>query len=362
MNTKTNIFNNNSMKPFIYTAFVALMLASCAPAETEETSAIETQNNERVTNISTLNVSPVKFEHFFNVQGVVETDQNAQIFPEAAGKITSIKVKEGDKVSKGQVLMTIDSRIVSNQIDELKSRLGLVEVLFKKQEKLWNQNIGSEIQFLEAKNNFESLKQNLETLEAQRSLYTINAPFGGVIDEINPKEGEMANPGVPAMRLINTDKMYIKADITERYLGQVKEGDLVMINFPGVEEKMNSKIGRIASFINPNNRSFKIKLDLDNKSGKLKPNMLGEMQVRDYVNDSTIVIPTSLIQMTPTGEEFVYLVEQKDGKAMAKKQTIKSGMNYENNSEILEGLNGYEVLINKGARSIKDGDVVNIEG
>lgn len=377
------------MKPFIYSAIVALFLASCGQEATTdlgklqaqrdslkkertnisdqikslelEINELDTNYKERVTNVTTLALAPTSFEHFFNVQGVVETDQNAQIFAEAPGKINSIKVKEGDKVKKGQVLMTIDSRIVNNQIDELKGRLTLAKTVFEKQEALWKKNIGSEIQFLESKNNYESLQQNIETLQAQQAMYTVTAPFSGVIDEITPKVGEMANPAMPAFRLINTDIMYVKADITERYLGQIKEGDKVMIEFPSANAKVESKIDRIGSFINPNNRSFKIKLLLDNADKTLKPNMLGELKVRDYKSDSTVVIPTALIQITPTGEEFVYVVKNEEGRTIAVKTMIKSGMTYDNNSEVIEGLKGSEKLVNRGARSIKDGDVVETE-
>jgi membrane fusion protein (multidrug efflux system) len=390
MNTPTNKYNNNTpMKPFIYSAIVALFLASCGQEATTdlgklqaqrdslkkertnisdqikslelEINELDTNYKERVTNVTTLALAPTSFEHFFNVQGVVETDQNAQIFAEAPGKINSIKVKEGDKVKKGQVLMTIDSRIVNNQIDELKGRLTLAKTVFEKQEALWKKNIGSEIQFLESKNNYESLQQNIETLQAQQAMYTVTAPFSGVIDEITPKVGEMANPAMPAFRLINTDIMYVKADITERYLGQIKEGDKVMIEFPSANAKVESKIDRIGSFINPNNRSFKIKLLLDNADKTLKPNMLGELKVRDYKSDSTVVIPTALIQITPTGEEFVYVVKNEEGRTIAVKTMIKSGMTYDNNSEVIEGLKGSEKLVNRGARSIKDGDVVETE-
>lgn len=376
------------MKPIFFTAILAVAVVACKPKADgidklkeqrdslktlrddvsmqiktieAQIALLDTNIKERVTSITTLVLEPTTFEHFFTVQGVAETDQNAQIFPEAPGKITAIKTKEGDRVSKGQVLMTIDSKVITNQIDELKSRLALVKTVYEKQEKLWKQNIGSEIQYLEAKNNFESLKQNLETLEAQRSLYTITAPFGGIVDEINPKVGEMASPAMPAIRLINTDNMYIKADITERYLGEVKPGDIVLINFPGVEEKVESKIERIGNYINPNNRTFKIKLNINNKNNNLKPNMLGELKVRDYVSDSAIVIPASLIQMTPSGEEFVYAVKNQDGKTIAQKISIKSGITYNNMIEIIEGLTANEILIDKGARSIKDGDIVKIE-
>lgn len=376
------------MRAYLYTAIAALVLFSCTKPSDNLTklqverdslktvkteinaqiqiveaaiSAMDTNNRVRITTVTTIPVEPAKFEHFFSVQGIVETDQNAQIFPEANGKITAIKVAEGDRVSKGQVLMTIDSRIVSNQIDEVKSRLELAKTVFEKQEKLWEQNIGSEIQYLESKNNYESLKQNLETLQAQQALYTVTAPFSGIIDEINPKEGEMATPAMPAFRLINMDEMYIKADVTERYLREIKAGDSVIVKFPSVGETKYTTIDRIGNFINPNNRSFKIKLLLDNKNMSLKPNLLGELSIRDYVKDSAVVIPTSLIQMTPSGDEFVYVVNQGES-ITAQKVMIKSGLSYNDHTEIVNGLTGNEVLIDKGARSIKDGDLIQIEG
>ncbi|MEX2596635.1 MAG: efflux RND transporter periplasmic adaptor subunit [Salibacteraceae bacterium] len=316
----------------------------------------DTSIKERVINITTLDAKPSTFEHFFTIQGVVETDQNAQIIPEVAGRITSIAVQEGDRVSKGQLMMRIDNRVISNQIDELKSRLSLAETVFKKQASLWEQKVGSEIQYLEAKNNFEALTQNLETLQAQSDLYSIKAPFGGIVDETMAKEGEMASPQMPAFRLVNLDDMYIKSDVTERYLSKIKEGDLVEVTFPSIGITEETEIDRIANFINPNNRTFKIRLKLDNESKKLKPNLLGELKIRDYINDSTVVIPASLVQMTPTGEEFVFILNDHH----AKKQMIKSGMRYNNQAEVLEGLKGNETLINKGARSIREGEKVKV--
>jgi RND family efflux transporter MFP subunit len=320
-------------------------------------SSNDSSGNQRITTVTTLPVERTRFEHFFTIQGVVETDQNAQIFPEVGGRITSIRVKEGDQVTKGQVLMTIDDRVIKNQIEELESRLNLAETVYKKQEQLWNQQVGSEIQFLEAKNNYESLKQNVETLKSQRSLFSITAPFSGIVDEITPKEGEMAAPQMPAFRLINNNSMYIKADVTERYLGQIKEGDAVNVAFPSLGITESSKIIRIGDFINPNNRTFKIKVGLENNNTKMKPNLLGELMIRDYVSDSAVVIPSSLVQLNPSGEAFVYLLE--DG--FAKKIKIETGMSYNDRIEILSGLSGSEILIDKGARSIKEGDQVKVE-
>jgi len=374
------------MKPVLSFAIIALMATACGPKgnQTEanlmakrdsiknlraemaaELLEIETQlaaldsgTSNQLTNVTTLQLAPSKFEHFFTVQGVVETDRNAQVFPEAPGRILSINVNEGDRVSKGQVLMSIDSKVISNQIDEIKSRLSLAETVFKKQEKLWEQKVGSEIQFLEAKNNYESLKQNLETAQSQKALYTIVAPFDGIVDEVLPKEGEMASPAMPAFRLVNMSEVYIKADVTERYLGKIAAGDSVEVTFPSLNLVKLTTIDRLGNFINPNNRTFKMRLSMKNTDSALKPNLLGELKIRDYVKNNAIVIPASLVQMTPSGEEFVYVT---DGKT-AVKTNVKTGLSYNDRVEILEGLNGSEVLIDKGARSIKDGEAVAIQG
>ncbi len=326
----------------------------------EQIASLDTSVTQRLMTVTALQLQPTLFEHFFKVQGVVEASENAQIFPEAAGRITSIRVKEGQKVNKGQLLLTIDSKVVANQIDEVEARLSLAETVFKRQEDLWSKKIGSEIQYLEAKNNYESLQQNLETLQAQLAMYNVSAPFSGVIDEILPKTGEMANPAMPLLRLISMDGAYMKADVTEGHLAQISEGDEVEVRFPSLNAASMEKISRIGSYINPNNRSFKIRLDLENSELNLKPNLMGELKIRDYYNDSIAVVPSSLIQMTQSGEEFVYTIEMKSGEAMAQKTMIKTGMSYEGMTEVLSGLVGNEKLVNKGARSIKQGDQIAV--
>lgn len=346
------------MRYSLLTLSAAIMLSSCGGNEsTDETSSTDSLATDNATAVTASQLQRADFSHFFTVQGLVEADQNAQLFPEAAGKITAILVKEGDNVSKGQTLLTIDSKIVANQINELQSRLSLAKLVYEKQESLWSQEIGSEIQYLEAKNNFESLESSLETLEAQKSHYVITAPFAGIVDEINPKVGEMANPAMPAFRLINMKSVYVKADVTEGYLGKINEGDVVTAAFPSMNYEVETKIKRIGNYINPNNRTFKVTLELPNSNNMLRPNLLAEISVRDYHSDSTVVIPTSLVQLTPSGQEFVYAIEG----GIAKKIEITTGKSYMNNVEVLEGLNGNEMLIERGARSVKDGDEVSIQ-
>ena len=354
----TNIKHMRSLSILIVFAAV---LTSCGGGSTEESNMTSDSTNamtaERNVAVTSLQSAPVDFNHYFTVQGLVETDQNALIYPEVPAKIISIGINEGDNVSKGQTLLTLDSRVISNQIDELKLRLTLAETIYKKQENLWSQEIGSEIQYLQAKNNYESLEQNLEALESQRAFYTVKAPFSGIVDEITPKVGEMANPAMPLLRLINLSSVYIKSDVTERYLSKIKAGDHVVVTFPSVGVVKESKIERIGNYINPANRTFKIKLSMKNDDLSLKPNLLAELKIRDYYSDSTAVIPTALLQMTPTGDEFVYAVV--DNKAQ--KIMIKTGMTFEGMAEVVDGLSGTELLIDRGSRSVKDGDNLSIQ-
>lgn len=327
----------------------------------ERIKAMDTVASELGTNVTALSLKPADFAHYFTVQGVVEAEHNAQIYPEAAALITSIHVKEGDRVEKGQTLITLDHRVISSNIDEARTALELAKTLYEKQEKLWNQKIGSEVQYLQAKTNYEGARDRVETLEAQRALFVMKAPFAGIVDEIVPKEGEMANPAAPAIRLINMDDVYIKADVTEGYLNKIKAGDSVNVSFPSLGISKASRVTRKANFINPNNRTFKIRIDLKNQGLEVKPNLLAEVKIRDYYADSTISIPSRLIQMTPSGEEFVYVAEGPLDSATARRVMIKSGVSYNDTTEILSGLKEGDVLIDKGARAIKDGDLVSIQ-
>ena len=341
-------------------AFASIILTSCGGggeeggAENSDSTSVAREHHQIA--VTTIDLKPTNFSHYFTVQGVVEADKNAQLFPEASGKVTSILVKEGEMVTKGQTLMTMDSRIVAEQINELKTRLTLAKTMYEKQEALWSKEIGSEIQYLQAKNNYESLESNLDALQSQQALYTVSAPFSGEVDEITPKIGEMANPMMAAFRLINMNDVYVKADVTEMYMSKIKAGDSVIVSFPSINYSVNTTITRLGNFINPNNRTFKVKLGLPNSKQVLKPNMLGELNIRDYHSKKSVVIATSMIQMTPSGQEFVYIVEG----GIAKKVEITTGINYEGQIEVLSGLSGTETLIDKGARSVKDGDEVDV--
>jgi membrane fusion protein (multidrug efflux system) len=321
---------------------------------------LDTNGNHNVPIVSAETVEMNRFQHFFKVQGVVETDQNATMNAEVAAKITQIRIKEGDHVNKGQVMIELDDRVLLNNIEELKTQIELANTVYEKQKNLWDQNIGSEIQYLEAKTNKESLERKLQTLYSQAEYYKITAPFDGIVDEIFPKVGEMAAPGAPLMRVMNLSKVYLKADVSENYLGKIQVGDTSLISFPSINYSVKTRITRIGRFINPNNRTFKVRFELDNSDERLIPNLLAVVDILDYASEEKrVVISTKLLQETPQGDEFVYVLSE-NGSSRAKKVMVKSGLSYKGNVEILEGLNSGDKIITKGARGIKDGEIVEL--
>ncbi|MDE0772900.1 MAG: efflux RND transporter periplasmic adaptor subunit [Salibacteraceae bacterium] len=311
--------------------------------------------------VSTAKPTVGAFNHYFQVYGSLSSDKNAQLYPEIGATINSIKVKEGQAVSKGQLLATLDIQSIREQEAELKTRMELAETTFKKQKTLWDQKIGSEMQFLQAKNNTEALKSSLASLQANIAKGNITAPFAGVVDEIFPKVGEMAMPGMPIVRLLNLTNMYVEADISENYVGKVKAGDNVVISFPSLGMEKKSKIERIGQFINPNNRTFKVRVNIDNSENILKPNMVALINVNDFSKDTAVVINSGLIMEGALDTKYVFVVTKKAGVPIVKKQLVQVTMSYQGKSMISKGLKGTETIVDRGARSIRSGEPVSIK-
>jgi len=312
----------------------------------------------RVTLVSSHQLAPKKFEHYFETYGSIESGQNVAVNLEAPATINSIRIQVGQKVHKGQVLAVLNNDVLQNTIDEAQTSLKLLTTVFQKQEKLWSQEIGSELQYLEAKNRKEGMEQRLDALKAQRDMYVVKAPFGGIVDEIFYKEGEMGNMIIPLLRLVNLQKVYLVADVSEEYLATVVPGVSVKAEFPTSDNEYVAKISRSGASIKANNRTFKIYIDLNNDDGALKPNLLGVLRIKDFEQDSATVVPTSAIQQDALGREFVYVLEQKGEHLLAKKTPVKTGLSYGNETLIVEGLHGMEEIVLKGARNIKDGQEV----
>jgi RND family efflux transporter MFP subunit len=307
--------------------------------------------------VTTLGVSKGDFNHYLEVYGNIESAQNVLMYPETGGVIASINVEEGQQVSKGQLLGTIDSEVLKANLKELETNLELATTLYEKQSRLNEKNIGSEVAYLEAKNRKESLESSKATLLAQIEKSQIRAPFSGVIDEIFPKSGEMANPAMPFLRLVNLGSIYVKADVSEEYLRSIKEGTEALVEITNLDTSIKAKVNQVGQFINPNNRTFKVRIDLENDIAQLKPNLLTKIRIKDFeVKDTAIAIPSRMIQQTPDGQDYVMLY--KNGKV--EKRMVKTAISYKANTLITEGLSDGELLIDKGARSVNDGQEVAI--
>lgn len=297
------------------------------------------------------------FDHYFTVQGNIETDMNATLYPESQGLVTKIYVEEGDRVVKGQKLLSLDNSLINKNIAEVQTSLDLAVDFYERQKRLWEQNIGSEVQYLEAKNRKESLENTLATLRQQASMGVIRAPFNGVVDQIMPKIGEMASPMSPAVRIVNLKNMYVRADVSENYIGKVKEGMRVTVTVPGVDT-LESTVTRVGNFINPENRSFEISIELDSET-TLKPNMYASVAINDVHMDSVVVLPTAMLQQDADNRYYVFVVKSSEGISKVEKTLIQPGVSYRNRTAIMQGLKPLDMVVDKGARKVVDGQQVN---
>jgi membrane fusion protein (multidrug efflux system) len=345
------------MKKIIYLAIVAF-LVSCSSSDNTEKPKDE---NIRVEKIRVIEVQPQKFEHFIEVNGSVEAANDAYISPEMNGQIKKIHVQEGEHVKKGQLLVTLNTSVIKSSINEVKTGLELAKKLYSKQKELWGKNIGSEIQYLQAKNNMEQAESRLKTLEAQLDMAMIKAPFDGIVDEIYRKEGELGVPGMQLMQLVNLSKLYINADISESYLSKVKKGDSVEVSFPSYpDKKLTVPLYRTGNVINKDNRTFKIQLRINNPDGSLKPNIISVLKINDYSNDSALVVPSIILKRDVRNRFFFFIVNDKNGKQIAKPIFIEQGKSYKDQSEIIQGLKPGMKVIVQGYNKVSSGTQVEI--
>jgi len=309
--------------------------------------------------VTTLNPKLQDFRHYINVQGTVKADKSIELHPEMGGTITRIFVSEGQKVRKGQTLAQFDASVINSNIAQVQTQLNLATTTFERQERLWKQKIGSEMQYLQAKANRESLESNLKSLQSQARKMKVVAPFSGTIDEVFAKTGELASPQMPFLRIINLNKVYIESDITETYLKDIKKGTEVLVSFPSLDKELSSKISQVGSFINPNNRSFKTRVDISNKDNQLKANLLADIKINDFKVNG-IVLPSYILQKDSNGNSFVYTIKSENDTHLVVKTTVSVAKEYNDQTYISEGLTVNDLIIDKGARLVKSNDEVKI--
>lgn len=307
-------------------------------------------------------VSDSLFKHYVEIPGDVETNQNIIIYPEYSGILLDVNVNEGDRVQKGQILARIDEGGLSSQLAQLEAQAALAKTTFERQQRLWEQNIGSEIQYLEAQTNYEALQNSVNQMRSQLAKTIVRAPFSGIIDEVISEEGEVVAPGQSRLfRLINLSNMYISAAVPENYLGSIRKGTEVLVEIPASGTSFSSTVRQVGNYINPNNRTFEIQVEVPRSEDQVKPNLIATVKLNDYTSENAIIIPENVIQKNSAGESVVYVFKREnDSTGVAQRRILETGRAYENSVEVTGGLEPGELLIMSGARSIQDGEQVKI--
>ncbi|MEN8764306.1 MAG: efflux RND transporter periplasmic adaptor subunit [Wenyingzhuangia sp.] len=315
---------------------------------------------KKFTLVSTLTTKPTEFYHYIEVQGNVETKQNIILFPEIGGTLKTLLIEEGQKVNKGQIIALIDESGLNFQLEQLVADANLAKTTFERQKRLWDQKIGSEIQFLQAKTVYEAKSKAVDNLRVQIGKTQLKAPFSGIIDDIITEEGSFVAPGQsPIVRLINLDHMTIGAEIPETFIKNVKKGKKVGLHIPVLDANAETIITQTGNYINPNNRKFKIELDVP-KSIEAKPNMSVHLSINDYFNENAILIPQSIISENENNEEYVYTAAKKGNSYTAVKTFVELGKTNKNDIEVTKGLAPNTLVIVEGARSVKEGQKITI--
>lgn len=319
--------------------------------------------NKNLPLVTTALVKDTIFKHYTEVQGDVTTKQNIIIYPEYSGVLENVYVKEGDKVSKGQILAKIDDGGLSSQLSQLESRAILAKTTYERQKRLWDQNIGSEIEYLQSKTNYEASQKSVDQSKSQLEKTVVRAPFSGTIDNVISDEGQVVSPGANQLfRLVNLNEMYVEANVPENYLSKIKKGTSVVVRIDAVNKTFEGSVRQVGNFINPDNRTFKIEVAIPNKENLLKPNLIASVKLNDYTAESSITIPENVIQQNSLGEQMVYVLQAKnDSIGIAKKVLIETGYTSDAAVEVTKGLKEGDRLILEGSKSLRDQQEVKIK-
>ncbi|MFM6953695.1 MAG: efflux RND transporter periplasmic adaptor subunit [Sphingobacteriaceae bacterium] len=361
------------MKRILYIS-VALLVAACGSNSGDKQAQLEKLKKERAElnqkiaelegevgakaaientkQVTVFTVQETTFRNYLEVQGKVDADQNVQVSPEAQGLVTVIYVKPGQAVSKGQVLAQLDDQVLRQSIDELQTQLELASTLFQRQKNLWDQKIGTEVQYLSAKTQRDGLVRRMKTLQSQVALYRIKSPINGVVDQMDLKVGQAVTPGMPGVRVVNTSSLKAKAMVAESYASRVNQGDEVNLIFPDIPDTLNTKLSFAAKTIDQASRSFSVEVKLPSKSS-YRANMVAVLKIVDYKKDKAITVPVNAIQKSETGD-YVFIAD--GGKA--KRAVIKVGKISDSTAEVLLGLTVGDKVILSGLSDLNEGDLI----
>ena len=306
------------------------------------------------TDVAELTLKSTSFTSYVDLQGSVDAKDNVIANPQAQGVITAIYIKAGDHVNAGQTLVQLDNSVLKQQIAQAETQANLAKMLFDRQKNLWDQKIGTEVQFLQAQTNLQSAQKQVAALRQQADLYRIVSPISGTVDQMDLKLGQAAAPGATAIRILNTDFLKIKANVPESYADRVHQGDQVQVMIPDANDSLTAKITFAARAIDAASRSFPIEIQLAG-SNRLKPNMTAVLKIADYSKSNALVVPINAIQKSESGD-FVFV----DENGYAKKRVIVQGTSYGGKAEIKSGLKPGDKLVTDGASEIEDGDKLKV--
>jgi len=308
--------------------------------------------------VQTLKSEP--FNHYIEVNGTVEAKKTAFISPEISGQIIKVFVSEGDRVTSGQLLVKLNASVTESAIKEVETGLELATIVYERQKQLWDKKIGSELDYLSAKNNKESLESKLKTLQAQYDMAVIKAPIDGTVDDIYMKVGEMVMPGMQIMNVVNLDDLYINADVSEAYITKIKKGDQVLLSFPSYPDlDMEVPVYRIGNVVKEANRTFNVQLRIKNRNEMIKPNVMAIIKINDYAEQSALILPSIVVKQDIKGS-YIYTANQYNNNTVARKKYIETGLSYGEWSMITSGLQEGEKVIISGYNQVSDGTVLEI--
>jgi len=324
----------------------------------EDSIKAEGGNEARTTKVGVQEIMPQPFRHYVEVQASVYAQDNININAETPGVIKNISVSEGDKVTKGEVLATIDDAVIQQSIQEIQTNLELAKTLYEKQKGLWEQKIGTEVQYLNAKSNYEALEKRLSGMQQQADMTKIKSPIDGTVDAVKIKVGESVGPGVSTIQVVNADQLKVRGYVAEAFISDIHQGDSLRINFPDLHKEISSVASYVSTAIDVVNRTFTVDVKLP-QDANYHPNMIAIMKIIDYSTSSAIVIPVNVVQNDPTGS-FVFTAVNENGVTIACKTTVKVGKVYNGNAEITDGLKAGDKIITVGYDDLNNGDAISL--
>ena len=328
-------------------------------------SAIRSQDAEKKLLLGTdMILESQEFKHYVAFQGTIDTDQNLVIYPEIPALLQTIYVQEGQRVKKGTALVKLSDGGLQDQLEQMRLQLALAKTTFERQQTLWDQKIGSEIQYLQAKTNYNTLEKSVSQMKDQVAKTLIKAPFDGIVDHIIADKGDNLAPGAtPILRFVNLDQMHVTGEIPEIHLPNIQLNSEAKVTIPVLRKQWESKVSLVGNYINPNNRSFRIEIELDNKEGSLKPNMTAQVLLNDYTNSQALLVPLKNILKNQDGQSYVFLLENIEGEPntyKAIKTFVETGIESNNAMEIIKGLQVGDRILQEGVRLAKDQQRIKI--